>query len=58
MHCAISSEIFPHITDSGGIRRGDLETMMDPDFKKFLTKEGIIVTTFRDLSERRKNANY
>lgn len=58
MHCAISSEIFPHITDSGGIRRGDLETMMDPDFKKFLTKEGIIVTTFRELSERRKNANY
>lgn len=58
MHCAISSEIFPHITDSGGIRRGDLETMMDPDFKKFLTKEGIIVTTFRELSERRKNTNY
>ena len=57
MHCAISSEIFPHITDSGGIRRGDLETMMDPDFKKFLTKEGIIVTTFRELSERRKNVN-
>jgi predicted glycoside hydrolase/deacetylase ChbG (UPF0249 family) len=57
MHCSIASDIFPHITDSGPIRWGDLETMMDPEFKAYLDKEGIIVTTWREMIERRKNVN-
>ena len=56
-HCSIDSEIFPHITSSGSIRLGDLEAMKDPALKKYLAKEGIIVTTFRELIERREKAN-
>lgn len=54
MHCSIASDIFPHISDSGPLRQADLEAMMDPAFKKYLDKEGIIVTTWREMMERRK----
>ncbi|MEO5581113.1 MAG: polysaccharide deacetylase family protein [Saprospiraceae bacterium] len=54
MHCSIASEMFPHITSSGPTRHGDLETMMDPEFKKYLDKEGIIITTWREMAARRK----
>ncbi|MFZ6010131.1 MAG: polysaccharide deacetylase family protein [Bacteroidota bacterium] len=55
MHCSAPSEIFPHITDSGRIRKGDLLAMMDPAFKKFLEQEKIILTTWREVKERRRN---
>jgi predicted glycoside hydrolase/deacetylase ChbG (UPF0249 family) len=54
MHCSIASDVFPHISDSGPLRQADLEAMMDPAFKKYLAKEGIIVTTWREMMERRK----
>jgi hypothetical protein len=53
MHCTAPSEVFPHITDSDQIRKGDLLAMMDPAFKKFLKDEGIILTTWREAHERR-----
>jgi hypothetical protein len=53
MHCTSPSEIFPHITDSGRIRKGDLLAMMDPEFKKFLEKENIILTTWREVKAKR-----
>lgn len=53
MHCSEPTEVFQHITDSGNIRRGDLLAMTDPAFKKFLTDEHIILTTWREVMERR-----
>jgi len=53
MHCTQPTEVFTHITNSGHIRKGDLLAMMDPEFKKFIQKEGIILTTWREVKELR-----
>ena len=53
MHCTQPTEVFTHITDSGHIRKGDLLAMIDPEFKKFIQQEGIILTTWREVKERR-----
>lgn len=53
MHCSSPSEIFQYITESGTIRKGDLLTMINPVFKKFLEDEGILLTTWREVKERR-----
>jgi hypothetical protein len=53
MHCTATTEVFPHISDSGPVRKGDLLAMLDPALKKALEKEGIILTTWRELKERR-----
>jgi chitin disaccharide deacetylase len=54
MHCTKPSEVFPYITDSGNIRKGDLLAMMDPELKKFVEKEGFILTTWREVMARRQ----
>lgn len=54
MHCSAPTEVFQHITDSGIIRKGDLLAMTNPVFKKFLQQEGIVLTTWREVMERRK----
>jgi predicted glycoside hydrolase/deacetylase ChbG (UPF0249 family) len=53
-HCIRRTEVFNAISGSGNIRQGDYLTMMSPTFRKFLKDNGIIVTTMRDLMERRK----
>jgi len=53
MHCTATTEVFPYISDSGPTRRGDMLAMMDPGFKKALSDEHIILTTWRELMERR-----
>jgi len=53
MHCTAPSEIFQHISDSGPVRKADMLAMMDPAFKKALKDEGIILTTWRELKQRR-----
>ena len=53
MHCTAPSEIFQYISDSGPVRKADMLAMMDPSFKKALTDEGIILTTWRELKQRR-----
>ena len=54
MHCTATSPVFRHISDSGPIRRGDMLAMMDPALKKALQDEDIILTTWREVMERRK----
>jgi hypothetical protein len=54
MHCTEPSEIFPEITDSGEKRKADMLAMFDPGFRKFLKDNGFVLTTFRELMERRK----
>lgn len=55
MHCTAPSEIFSKISSSGNTRKGDLLAMTDPAFKKALADEKIILTTWRELMERRNN---
>jgi len=58
MHCTQPSEIFKHISGSGLTRKGDLLAMMDPELKNYVEKEHIILTTWRELSERRKKIDH
>ena len=53
MHCTDPTEVFPHISDSGLTRQGDLLAMMDPSLRDYIKREGIILTTWRELMERR-----
>jgi len=54
MHCTNASAAFSHISDSGPLRRGDMLAMLDPDFKKALKDQHIILTTWRELMKRRQ----
>ena len=58
MHCTAPTEVFPHISDSGYIRRADMLAMLDPRFQRFLREEGFIVTTWRELLERRRRVHW
>lgn len=53
MHCTATTPAFQYISDSGPVRRGDMLVMMDPVFKKALADEHIILTTWRELMQRR-----
>ena len=53
MHCTAPSETFKYISDSAPTRKGDLLAMLDPALKQFIEKEGIIMTTWREIKERR-----
>jgi len=53
MHCTSPSPIFEKISGSGMVRKSDMLAMMDPELKKFIQKEGIILTTWRELMEKR-----
>lgn len=55
MHCTDPTEVFAQISDSGPGRKGDMLAMMDPALKAYIQKEGIIITTWRELMERRAN---
>ena len=54
LHCTDPSDVFEHITTSGETRKGDLLAMLDPKLKAYIKNEGIVLTTWRELSERRK----
>ena len=54
MHCTIHSDIFPHISDSFPTREGDYLAMIDPELRKYIEKEGIILTTWREAMQRRQ----
>jgi chitin disaccharide deacetylase len=53
MHCTDPGPDFKYITDSGPTRKGDLMAMLNPKFKKALIDQGIILTTWRELKQRR-----
>jgi predicted glycoside hydrolase/deacetylase ChbG (UPF0249 family) len=57
MHCTDPSEIFSSITDSGDKRKADMLAMLDPGFKKFLADNHFILTTWKELMERRQKVN-
>lgn len=53
MHCTSPTEVFEHISDSGNTRRGDMLAMIDPVLKKYIQDNGIILTTWQELKQRR-----
>ena len=53
VHCTRPSENFQHISSSGDMRLAELNAMCDPDVKKVVEEEGIILTTWREMKERR-----
>ena len=53
MHCTETGAEFKYISDCGPTRKGDLLAMMNPAFKKALTDQGIILTTWREVKQRR-----
>lgn len=56
MHCTAPSEVFRYIASSGRLRKADMLAMQDPAFRKFLKDEKIILTTWRELKQRRDKA--
>jgi hypothetical protein len=54
VHSSDITEEFQHISASGGSRYADMMTMLDPELKAFIKKEGIILTTWREAMERRR----
>lgn len=53
LHCAIPTEEFPHFTQSATTRKGDYLLAINPEFREFLEKNNFILTTWRELMERR-----
>lgn len=54
MHCTDPTEVFPIISGSTQTRKGDMLAMIDPKLKAYIEKEGIILTTFREVMQRRQ----
>lgn len=55
MHCTNPSAIFQYISDSGPLRKADMLAMLDPAFKQALADQHIVLTTWRELMQRRTN---
>jgi len=56
VHCAKPNEEWPLFTGSSETRLNDLRLMTDPEFKRFVEEEKFILTTWREMMERRKKA--
>jgi predicted glycoside hydrolase/deacetylase ChbG (UPF0249 family) len=56
MHCTQPSLQFKNICNEGQKRKGDLLAMTDPRLKAYLKQKGIILTTWREVMERRVKA--
>ncbi|MDR3714542.1 MAG: polysaccharide deacetylase family protein [Puia sp.] len=54
VHSTVVTDDFRHISGSGDSRFADMNSMMDPEFKAWLQSKGVILTTWRELMERRK----
>lgn len=53
MHSTDPSENFKYISTSGPTRKGDMLAMLDPRVQQAIEDEGLVLTTFRELKERR-----
>ncbi|MBX9600996.1 MAG: polysaccharide deacetylase family protein [Bryobacteraceae bacterium] len=54
LHNTAPSEVFAHISDSGVLRKADMLAMTDPEFQRFLVEEHFVLTTWREVHERRR----
>jgi len=53
VHCTEPTETFSYISGSGSARQAELRLMTDPDVKAFIESEGIVLTNWRELKQRR-----
>ena len=56
VHCSRPTDEFPLITSSSNLRLEDLKAMIDPELRKTVQVEGISLTTWRELQQRRDKA--
>ena len=56
VHCTDPTEVFSYISGSGQSRAAELRLMTDPDIRSFIESEKIVLTTWRELKERREAA--
>ena len=54
MHSTIHTDEFTKISDSYPTREGDFLAMIDPELRKYIEKEGIVLTTWREAMQRRQ----
>jgi chitin disaccharide deacetylase len=54
IHAAHPSDTFPHVVRNTEVRYNDLRVMTDPDVIRVVREEGLVLTTWRELHERRK----
>ncbi|MDQ1089489.1 polysaccharide deacetylase family protein [Siphonobacter sp. SORGH_AS_1065] len=54
VHCTDPTPQFSIISDSGPTRKGDLLAMLNPELRKYIEQNDIILTNWRDIKERRK----
>jgi hypothetical protein len=55
-HASRPTEEFPLITGTSESRRGDLLALTDPKVRRFIQDRGIVLTTWKELKERRLKA--
>jgi hypothetical protein len=53
LHATDAGPAFDRISTSGATRRGDMLAMIAPELRKVIEEEGIILTTWRELKQRR-----
>jgi len=56
VHATDTSSTFPFISNSGPTRRGDLLAIISPELREVARREGLILTTWRELQQRRDGA--
>lgn len=56
VHSTVVTDDFRHISHSGDSRNADMLAMMDPSLKAWIQSKGIVLTTWRELLQRRKQA--
>ncbi len=54
IHATRPTEEFPVITPSSDLRLRDLTAVINPDLRKAIEEEGVILTSWRELMERRQ----
>ncbi len=54
VHCSRPTDEFPLITSSSDMRFEDLKAMTDPELRRVIKEQGIILTTWRELLQRRE----
>ncbi|SHN24769.1 hypothetical protein SAMN04488057_113100 [Cyclobacterium lianum] len=54
VHSNGDRKTFDRISSSGGSRYADMLAMTDPELEKFIAEEGILLTTWQEVMERRK----
>jgi hypothetical protein len=56
VHCTAPTEVFQYISGSGPAREAELRLMTDPEVRAFIKDKGIVLTTWRELKQRRDAA--